>query len=536
MSAAAELLEKLGVHLDPELLVLALTHRSFAHEAGGIPTNERLEFLGDAVLGLVVTERCTARTRTCPEGALAKMRAATVSQRALAVVARDLDLGSYVLLGKGELSHRRARTRTRSCRTRSRRVFGAVYLQPRLETARSARRAAGRPVLEAAADLGAGLDWKTSLQELSAGPGPRRARATRSTARARTTPGRSPRARSSTASRVGSGVGPAKKLAEQDAAADAYRVLEPALRRLPRLTCRSCPRSRPSGTGSPGTCSVARSPASRCAATTASGGTRRAARLRRPAARAAARRGGPARQVPLAPAGRRGRRAPGAPRHERSAAGARARATASSTPTCASGSTSTTGRPGLRRPAHVRPPERPGPRPDPRRLPGRARLADCRSCPSRSRTSPATCSTPPSTATALVAAVRRRRTGIKRALLDQTVVSGIGNIYADEALWRARLHYARPTETLRRAEVERVLDGAARGDDRGARAGRDELRRALRQRQRGVGLLRPVARGVRAGGSAVPALRHAGAPRRVHEPVVVQLPALPAAARARGRF
>lgn len=62
---------------------------------------------------------------------------------------------------------------------------------------------------------------------------------------------------------------------------------------------------------------------------------------------------------------------------------------------------------------------------------------------------------------ALVAAVRRRRTGLKRALLDQTVVSGIGNIYADEGLWRAQLHYARPTETLRRAEVERALDGAA---------------------------------------------------------------------------
>ncbi|KQY47559.1 bifunctional DNA-formamidopyrimidine glycosylase/DNA-(apurinic or apyrimidinic site) lyase [Cellulomonas sp. Root137] len=62
---------------------------------------------------------------------------------------------------------------------------------------------------------------------------------------------------------------------------------------------------------------------------------------------------------------------------------------------------------------------------------------------------------------ALVAAVRRRRTGLKRALLDQTLVSGIGNIYADEGLWRAQLHYARPTETLRRAEVVRALDGAA---------------------------------------------------------------------------
>jgi formamidopyrimidine-DNA glycosylase len=57
------------------------------------------------------------------------------------------------------------------------------------------------------------------------------------------------------------------------------------------------------------------------------------------------------------------------------------------------------------------------------------------------------------------AAIRRRRTGLKRALLDQTLVSGVGNIYADEALWRARLHYARPTETLRRPEIARVVAG-----------------------------------------------------------------------------
>jgi formamidopyrimidine-DNA glycosylase len=60
--------------------------------------------------------------------------------------------------------------------------------------------------------------------------------------------------------------------------------------------------------------------------------------------------------------------------------------------------------------------------------------------------------------TQFVAALRRRRTGIKRALLDQALVSGIGNIYADEALWRARLHYARPTETLTRPEIARLLD------------------------------------------------------------------------------
>ncbi|WP_277211695.1 bifunctional DNA-formamidopyrimidine glycosylase/DNA-(apurinic or apyrimidinic site) lyase [Isoptericola croceus] len=61
---------------------------------------------------------------------------------------------------------------------------------------------------------------------------------------------------------------------------------------------------------------------------------------------------------------------------------------------------------------------------------------------------------------AVVATVRRRRTGIKRALLDQTVVSGIGNIYADEALWRARVHFARATDTMTRPVVHRVLDAA----------------------------------------------------------------------------
>ena len=60
-----------------------------------------------------------------------------------------------------------------------------------------------------------------------------------------------------------------------------------------------------------------------------------------------------------------------------------------------------------------------------------------------------------------VAAIRRRRTELKRALLDQTAVSGIGNIYADEALWRARLHGARPTEKLTRAQGRAVLTAAA---------------------------------------------------------------------------
>lgn len=225
MSASADqLLEKLGVHLDPELLVLALTHRSFAHEAGGIPTNERLEFLGDSVLGVVVTEALYRGHPDQPEGALAKMRAATVSQRALAGVARTLDLGGYVLLGKGELSTGGAEKDSILSDTLEA-LFGAVYLSHGLEVARACVERLVGPTLERAAALGAGLDWKTSLQELAAclnlgapvyevvGEGPDHAR----TFTARVVIGGEVR---------GEGTGPAKKIAEQEAAANAYRALD----------------------------------------------------------------------------------------------------------------------------------------------------------------------------------------------------------------------------------------------------------------------------------------------------------------------
>jgi dsRNA-specific ribonuclease len=85
---------RLGYHLEPALLVRALTHRSYAYENGGLPTNERLEFLGDSVLGLVVTDTLYRTHPDLPEGQLAKLRAAVVNSRALAEVGRGLDLGS----------------------------------------------------------------------------------------------------------------------------------------------------------------------------------------------------------------------------------------------------------------------------------------------------------------------------------------------------------------------------------------------------------------------------------------------------------
>src|SRR5690625_2481739 len=162
-----ELLQQLGVDLDPDLLVLSLTHRSFAHEAGGIPTNERLEFLGDAVLGLVVTEHLYRSHDQVAEGEMAKMRAATVSQRALAARARTLDLGRYVLLGKGELATG-GRDKDSILADTLEAVFGAIYLCHGLEATRQVIHRVVGDSLEQAAGLGAALDWKTSVQELAA--------------------------------------------------------------------------------------------------------------------------------------------------------------------------------------------------------------------------------------------------------------------------------------------------------------------------------------------------------------------------------
>ncbi|KGM09292.1 ribonuclease III [Cellulomonas carbonis] len=221
---AGLLVEKLGVHLDPELLVLALTHRSFAHEAGGIPTNERLEFLGDTVLGLVVTEALYRRHPDLSEGELAKMRAATVSQRSLAAIARRLDLGAYLLLGKGELATG-GRDKDSILSDTLEALFGAVYLTHGLETARTVVETLVDPTLEVAADLGAGLDWKTSLQELAA-------RLALGVPEYRCEADGPDHARRFTASIVldgevrGVGTGTAKKVAEQEAAAAAYRALQ----------------------------------------------------------------------------------------------------------------------------------------------------------------------------------------------------------------------------------------------------------------------------------------------------------------------
>lgn len=161
---------RLGYKLETALLVRALTHRSFAYENGGLPTNERLEFLGDSVLGLVVTDTLYRIHPDLPEGQLAKLRAAVVNSRALAEVGRGLDLGAFIRLGRGE-EGTGGRDKASILADTLEAVIGAVYLDQGLEAAGELVHRLFDPLIEKSSSLGAGLDWKTSLQELTATEG-----------------------------------------------------------------------------------------------------------------------------------------------------------------------------------------------------------------------------------------------------------------------------------------------------------------------------------------------------------------------------
>jgi ribonuclease-3 len=155
------------VPLGDEILERALTHRSYAYENGGLPTNERLEFLGDSVLGLVVTDTLFRGYPNLPEGQLAKLRAAVVNMTALAGVARGLDLGAFIQLGRGE-EGTGGRDKPSILADTLEAVIGAVFIDCGLDQASGLVHRLFDPVIERSARLGAGLDWKTSLQELTA--------------------------------------------------------------------------------------------------------------------------------------------------------------------------------------------------------------------------------------------------------------------------------------------------------------------------------------------------------------------------------
>jgi ribonuclease-3 len=165
--------DALGVTLPGDLLRLALTHRSFAYENGGLPTNERLEFLGDSVLGLVVTDELYRSQPDLPEGQLAKLRASVVNMTSLAGVARRLGaggIGPHLLLGRGEESTG-GKEKDSILADALEALLGAIHLGCGLDTAAAIVHRIFDPLLVEAATRGAGLDWKTSLQELGAARG-----------------------------------------------------------------------------------------------------------------------------------------------------------------------------------------------------------------------------------------------------------------------------------------------------------------------------------------------------------------------------
>ncbi|MCV7078506.1 ribonuclease III [Mycobacterium szulgai] len=224
------LLDALGVELPEELLTLALTHRSYAYENGGLPTNERLEFLGDAVLGLTITDELFHRHPERSEGDLAKLRASVVNTQALADVARSLPeggLGVHVLLGRGEANTGGA-DKSSILADGMESLLGAIYLQHGIDTAREVILRLFGPLLDAAPTLGAGLDWKTSLQELTAsrGLGPPTYQVSS------TGPDHDKEFTAVVVvmdTEYGSGVGRSKKEAEQKAAAAAWNALDSAV-------------------------------------------------------------------------------------------------------------------------------------------------------------------------------------------------------------------------------------------------------------------------------------------------------------------
>lgn len=155
------------VQVDPDLLELALTHRSWAYEHGGAPHNERLEFLGDSILGQAVTVKLFHDFPDLDEGELAKRRAALVSTTALAEIARGLGLGLALKLGKGE-KQTGGRNKDSILADTVEAVIGAVFLSTDPRTADRFVLDLIAPLLDDPDRFTVSLDPKTTLQQIAA--------------------------------------------------------------------------------------------------------------------------------------------------------------------------------------------------------------------------------------------------------------------------------------------------------------------------------------------------------------------------------
>jgi ribonuclease-3 len=219
-----ELAASLGVPLGDELLELALTHRSFAYENGGLPHNERLEFLGDSILGQAVTVMLYRENPTLDEGELAKRRASLVSSVALAEVARSIGLGAHIRLGRGEeLTGGSDKSSILADTVEA--VIGAVYIGCGPDEATAFVLRLIRPLLEDPDRFGASMDPKTSLQEAAA----RLGRGLPSYSVSDSGPDHSKRFHATVSvggTPIASGDGTSKKQAEMAAALEAWTTLQ----------------------------------------------------------------------------------------------------------------------------------------------------------------------------------------------------------------------------------------------------------------------------------------------------------------------
>ena len=161
----ATLIQRLGISIEAELLELALTHSSYAYENGKIPNNERLEFLGDSVLGFVVTGHVYSENPEMDEGSLSRLRSATVSAKTLAIAANQIGLGEFVRLGKGELSTG-GQTKTNILADTFEAIIGAAYLSGGLAPAKSIIDSLVLPLLSSEDELLETSEPRTVLSEL----------------------------------------------------------------------------------------------------------------------------------------------------------------------------------------------------------------------------------------------------------------------------------------------------------------------------------------------------------------------------------
>jgi ribonuclease-3 len=236
-ASRADLARALGVTVTPALLEQALTHRSFAYEHGGIPHNERLEFLGDSILGQAVTVMLYRENPLLDEGDLAKRRASLVSSVALAEVARSIGLGEHIRLGRGEVLTG-GNDKSSILADTVEAVIGSVYLDAGPDEATAFVLRLIRPLLENPERFGAAMDPKTSLQELAA----RLGRPSPAYVVTDTGPDHSKRFEATVHLGdvdVAVGTGTSKKQAEMAAALEAWTVLHTASPTAPAATPRT---------------------------------------------------------------------------------------------------------------------------------------------------------------------------------------------------------------------------------------------------------------------------------------------------------